>query len=776
MPGDRRVPRRAAIASRVAGLLMLALAAIPRPAPAQATGGEREGAEQTASEPSGAAPPQSAGDPALPTLTPVLVTAPRTEEPPPGASQVDERGLAAERTTASDTARLLDDVAGVSLYGAGGAASLPAIRGLADERLGVQVDGAEPMAACPNHMNPALSTIAPSKVGSMTVYRGITPVSVGGDSIGGTIRVDSAPPAFADAPSEILTKAQGGAYYRSNGNAYGYDAGGTAATEHLHVSYRESNAQSRNYTAASPFKPGAVGSLLPGGDTLEDDEVGSSRYDHLSNRSVTVATQYEGHLLAVEAGLQQVGFEGFPNQRMDMTSNENQQLGARYSGQYGWGELRARFYGQNTRHAMDMGPDRFFYGYGMPMDAKATTRGGALEGDLQLSERDVLRLGSEVQLYDLDDWWPPVGTKGAMAPNTFWNIRDGVRDRIGVFGEWEARWSPQWLTVAGVRGESVVSNAGTVQGYNDKLSIWSKDAAAFNARDRRQRDTHFDWMALVRYMPFDVLSLEAVYARQTRSPSLYERYPWSTNAMAALMNNFAGDGNGYVGNVDLRPEVAHTAAATIGLHDASGDDWRLEATGYLTEVDDYIDARRCDFGQCSKLNVTRTTGFVILQYANQSARLYGVDVSGHALLWSFDRFGSLTATALLSYVVGENRTTGDNLYHIMPVNGTVGLMHRLGPWTLTAEYQAVAAKTRVSQVRNEVPTPSYSLFNLRASYAWGHARIDLGVENVLDRFYDLPLGGAYLGQGASMSTATLPWGVTVPGMGRSYNAAITLEF
>jgi len=31
------------------------------------------------------------------------------------------------------------------------------------------------------------------------------------------------------------------------------------------------------------------------------------------------------------------------------------------------------------------------------------------------------------------------------------------------------------------------------------------------------------------------------------------------------MNNFVGDGNGYVGNLDLKPEVAHTlslAAAT----------------------------------------------------------------------------------------------------------------------------------------------------------------------------------------------------------------------
>jgi iron complex outermembrane receptor protein len=41
-----------------------------------------------------------------------------------------------------------------------------------------------------------------------------------------------------------------------------------------------------------------------------------------------------------------------------------------------------------------------------------------------------------------------------------------------------------------------------------------------------------------------------------RSPNLYERYTWSTWSMAAVMNNFVGDGNGYIGNIDLKPEKA----------------------------------------------------------------------------------------------------------------------------------------------------------------------------------------------------------------------------
>ena len=59
----------------------------------------------------------------------------------------------------SDTASLLSDVPGVSLYGAGGVSSLPVIHGLADDRLRIKVDGMDLIASCPNHMNPALSYI-----------------------------------------------------------------------------------------------------------------------------------------------------------------------------------------------------------------------------------------------------------------------------------------------------------------------------------------------------------------------------------------------------------------------------------------------------------------------------------------------------------------------------------------------------------------------------------------------------------------------------------------
>ena len=87
---------------------------------------------------------------------------------------------------------------------------------------------------------------------------------------------------------------------------------------------------------------------------------------------------------------------------------------------------------------------------------------------------------------------------------------------------------------------------------------------------------------------------------KTRSPSLYERYDSSTNAMAAKMNGWAGDGNRYVGNINLKPETAHTLSVTYDVHDGGSykdgggnGDWQLKVTPYYSYVEDYIDVRRC---------------------------------------------------------------------------------------------------------------------------------------------------------------------------------------
>lgn len=140
------------------------------------------------------------------------------------------------------------------LNAAGGISSLPSIHGLADDRLRILVDGMSLISACPNHMNPPLSYLDPSQIKSIKVWAGISPVSVGGDSIGGTIAVESADPEFAETGRGSLTKGEIGGGYRSNGDAYRGHFSATQAGEHVSLRYDGSYAQSDNYKAGGNFK------------------------------------------------------------------------------------------------------------------------------------------------------------------------------------------------------------------------------------------------------------------------------------------------------------------------------------------------------------------------------------------------------------------------------------------------------------------------------------------------------------------------------------------
>ena len=725
----------------------------------------------------------------------ITVTAePIVDGEAPDRTAVDAAVVKRSRAATSDTASLLENVPGVMTYGAGGVSSLPAIHGLADDRLRIKVDGMDLISACGNHMNPPLSYIDPTSVNNAQVFAGITPVSVGGDSIGGAILVDSPEPEFAQPGAGLLQKGEVGATFRSNGNVRGGNVKATLANESISLTYRGSTIKADDYKAGGAFK--SAGPAAAGRDWLDADEVGSTYYDS-TNHALDLGLRNGNHLFELTLGLQDISDQGYPNQRMDMTGNDSTQINLGYKGEFDWGSLDARAYREHTRHKMQFGDDKlFWYGSnagapnpdgvpctpspgmngcaaGMPMDTEGDNRGLTIKTDIALSLRDMLRVGGEVQRYRLDDWWEPSG-KG-MWPDTFLNINDGQRDRLALFAEWEAQWDPQWLTQFGVRGERVSMDTGEVQGYN---ATYAAEAAAFNTADRDKTDNNLDLTALARFTPDRNRSIEFGYARKTRSPNLYERYAWSTGGMAMRMINMAGDGNGYVGNLDLEPEIAHTLSATFDWHAADGEDWGLKLTPYFTYVDDYIDAKRCSSANsnCGAANQTATDAFVYLQFVNQSARLYGLDISGHYPLAKGTRFGRFTARGALSYVRGENRDTGDNLYNMMPLNLKLAVEQQYGGWTNSLEAELVDNKSDVSSVRNELETDSYALLHLRSSYEWKQLRLDLGVENLFDKFYNHPLAGAYVGQGKTMSGTGVPWGIAVPGMGRSLYAGVNYSF
>lgn len=677
-------------------------------------------------------------------------------------TSADLEAVVSERARTSDTASLIGNLSGLDSYTGGGLSNVPSIHGLADDRVNVLVNGMSIGTACTMHMNPAISYIDPPNVGGFNLLAGTTPVSRGGDSIGGTIEINSPEPEFAKPGQGVVTHGGISAFHRTNGVNNGGSVWLSAATEKFQIRYTGS------YVNANDYKDGS-GAIV------------HSTFYEAQNNALQLATRLGNHLFTVDLGYQHIPQQGFVNAFMDMTGNEGKLVNLHYEGNFSRVRINARTYFQNTRHSMNILRDKT-PGFETPDNTKGTNLGYVLEAELPLTSRDTLRVGTELRRFTLNDWWSP--TPDTNGPNTLLNVNHGTRARFGTYAEWETRTGRKWTELFGVRSDVVRMNTGNVVGYNSDpaatgSAAYYADAQEFNSRDHHRLDANFDLSAMARYEPNSNTTFEFGYSRKTRSPSIYERYLWVKRSfMTVNMQGWFGDGNGYTGNLDLKPEVAHTISASVGWHDRAKRGWEVKLTPYFTRVQNYIDANRCPViadgsDGCTADNFTATSGFVTLQFANHAARLYGFDASVRAPLGGSNAWGRFSLNGVFGYVHGTNLDTGGNLYHMMPLHGDLALEHHRGNWSSALEFKAVNAKTDVDEVRVELPTAGYALLNLRSGYRWrmnerSSMRLDAGIDNLANRRYDLPLGGRYWDDMMGMTP--------VPGTGRSYYTGLTLEF
>lgn len=656
------------------------------------------------------------------------------------------------RLNAADSSALLTNRPGVNLYQGGGVSSLPVIRGLNDDRIKILVDGAELTSACGNHMNPPLSYISPTSVESINVLAGITPVSMGGDSIAGTIAVSSAKPAFATGDG-LLYLGSFSTYYRSNNNGLSSALGASIASENLSLGFTGTIDHANSY------------------EDGHGNKVRSTQFDRRT-QTFTLGAKGEDQQFTLRVGHQDIPYQGYVNQYMDMVGNQSNFINTNYARQFAWGDLDTRIYWQEVSHEMG-----FFSSEKtgtMPMKTRGQDYGYAIKTTIPFAQIHTLRIGNEFHRNKLDDHWPPVAGSMMMGPLSFININDGHRDRFGVYAEVESKWNPQWSTLLGVRDDYVRSNTGDVHGYAFTGMMSAADIAAanvFNASNHAKSDNHIDLTATTKFEPGQAHAVKFGYARKTRSPSLYERYSWGRGTMAMSMIGWFGDANGYVGNLDLKPEVANTVSATLAWHDINKQDWELNLTPYYTYVQDYIGVNR--IGTFHPRNAASETK-ALLQFDNQDAQFYGIDMFWKRGVWDNAQFGQARLYGSLGWARGERVSDGADLYHIMPLNLRMTMEQKISAWTNAIEFHLVERKTHVDDQRFEAKTSGYALMNLRTSYQWEKARLDLGVTNLLDKFYYLPLGGVdYADWKAGGSIGQMS---AVAGMGRSLNVGLTLKF
>ena len=623
---------------------------------------------------------------------------------------------------------------------------------------------------------------------------------------------------FSQSLAKIETSGEIGSYYRSNGHQAGANLEITTAGENTSLTYKGNYARSNDYKAGGDFKTYTDSGNV--GQTIAKDVVASTAFETM-NQSLDLAYLTGNHLWQFGYNWQHVPEELYPNQRMDMLDNRLDRYNLRYTGDLSWGALEAQAYYEDVDHFMDFGGDkRYWYGMpgsvadsknlngkpcpypgtagcanGMPMYTESQTTGVNLKASRQLNEQTNVRVGAEYQGYQLDDWWPASG--GGMYPNTFQNLNNGQRKRTSVWGEWEKAINPTWTTIAGLRYENIHTQVDPVHGYNTDTAPntipatgngamnQTRDAVNFNNSDLSKTDNNWNASLINRWQLNDSATVELGLSRQVRSPSLYERYTWSTATMMAGMNNTVGDGNGYFGDPNLKPETANKIAVTLDWR-ANNDKWGVKFTPYYSQVDDYIDAVQWDSTTNQPKPVNDKNKYSVMRYTNQDARIYGADISADIKL-ADTKAGKFGLTGAINYTNGKNTETDSPLYNIMPLNGKLALTHEVKGWSNKLEVIGVTAKDDVSIPRNEIKTAGYGLLNLSTGYdVTDKLKVTVGVDNVLDKKYALPLGGAYMGQGRTMSMNSelgnvngqgiSNWGTPVYGAGRSYFASVNYKF
>lgn len=630
------------------------------------------------------------------------------------------------------SSELLNDFSAIDLRKNGGIADTPSIQGLASDRVNVLIDGTMVTNSCPNHMNSPLSFVHPDQVAGIESFAGLDPVSHGGDNIGGSILIKTNKIKFSEGGLDKKLKVR--SYYKSNNFNSGVALSTHLANSEYYFSYDGIQDKAGRYKDGNGHR------------------VKGSLYEQ-NNHAIKVAKKITNGDIALKLSRSNIPYQGFVNQYMDLLDNTTEMIQINLN--KSWDKLKFEFLTSFTHTDHHMNKIKSERPGKMPMD----TSSDEFNTSLKFSY-DSLNFGFEYFQYRLEDWWDPVsGTM--MGPNAFQNIHQGKRDRIASYVENIFNQGEKLEVLTGLRSDVVMMNTGKVRGYNEMMNA-PVDAAHFNSQKRSRTDFNFDALLAFRYHHLTNQWIEAGYARKTRSPNMYERYSWAgirtEQNMDMRMINWFGDGNGYVGDVDLKPEVAHKFSLKYSYNDKKK--LRFEFSPFFNYVENFIDA-----------NLLRSMdGIQYLQFANEDAILYGVDFNTDISLYSSATLGDFSLNSTASYTRGYRVDKKADLYHLMPLNMNVKLKHQLFFWSNDLTLRMVSQKETVNKMRLEAQTPGYALLDFATRFKWSKFTWELGVSNILDKDYQMPLAGVDL-------VNYLPASRTAQfGMGRSFNTNFIMEF
>jgi iron complex outermembrane receptor protein len=633
-----------------------------------------------------------------------------------------------------DAASLLKKVPGANINGNGAITGIAQYRGLYGDRVSINIDHAPSLTGGPNSMDTPLSYTPPMLLKSLNVHRGIAPVSVAQESLGGHITANLDRGQFASS-NEI--EFSGGVSSRFNSTSDGF-----------------SNAL-KSVLANDSHKLSVLASHDEGDETRFDsnDEIGGTQYRR-SRYDISYGWKNDDTAIEIYGGQLDTRDTGTPALPMDINYIDSDMVGINLTKSFDDILLSGHLSYNHVDHLMDNFSQRLAPMPAMFRQTNATAHNTAWSFQAKLP----LAIGSS-------DGFLTVGTDGnetiheatiTNPNNTMFEIKnfeEVERDSYGVFTEWEGNVG-NWKIETGIRYTRVSMDSGDVSasGMMGMMGVNAGLLATdFNGGDLDEDYHNIDLVLNASRELNSNTTLNLGLGRKNRAPSYQERYLWlpmpATGGLA--------DGRSYIGNLDIDKETAYEV--TVGIDWISQNAWANPQVFYRY-IDDYIQGIPST-NTVANMVSTMMSGNSALMFDNIDAEMYGADLGyGYKLSDHFSIEGTL------SYVRGKRDDEDDNLYRVAPLNNRLALVYAGHATELKVESVLYAKQSKVSSFNNEEKTSGYGIINLLGNHQLSRQlTVSAGVENLFDHKYQDHLAG-YNRNGDS----DVAVGDRLPGAGRNF--------
>lgn len=652
---------------------------------------------------------------------------------------------------ALDATALLRGAPGANLINNGPLSGQAQYRGMFGDRVAVRVDGIPIVPGGPNWMDAPLHYAPMQQLASLTIYRGITPVSAGAETIGGTIVAETRRAEFASGSGfDTGGRAAGG--FQGNGDVFtaGVFTAVSNDSHRLHIAADRIDGDDRDFSSSD--------NATIAGTRAEKTDFG-----------IGYGLRIGEHRVSIDYRRHETDDTGNPALPADIRFIDTDLFKAAYADTLGGIDVNAQVTYQDVDHVMtnfDLrpAPDFFIPPPAAPMplqmafggtdrrllDVVSETLGAQIGAKAPLAGGH-LKLGfSLLQSEHRTDVSDP---DSAFFARPFPNVE---RDRLSGFVEWSGSLPSASELVTGLRVTRVDTDADEAIAPALPPAQALKDR--FNAADRDRGDTLVDWAVQIRRPLGDAVALYLGGARKARAPSYIERYAWLPIESTAGL----ADGNNHVGRLNLDPEVAHEV--NLGLEFGSAR-WNFSPQAFYRDVDDYIQgvpATDPAIIMVSTVNGDPTP----LQYTNVGAEFFGADADFGVSLT--DR---LHFDGTLSYVRAKRTDIDDDIFRVAPFNGDLSISYSAGRWRLLTRAVWAADQNKVSATNGEPRSEGYIVFNLAGELRISPAlTLRVGVGNVFDNRHTDHLAGFNRVIGSDVDGETAPPATRdnrIPGLGRN---------